>query len=170
MVFLLFVLTANTFLSTDSVLPDPPLESALATVGTAEILYTHESEVFQDSLFSLLLSGGPMFQVNSMNEMGFLGYGVEVELRRYQKELFSGFFLGGFSNTKFLKQLVYYEQRESISLGFRFGWKQNFHKYGIPFDIEPNCDAGVMIDNYIAEGLKLNPEVFVGFGVRIAIY
>ena len=168
MISLILILSAYPFLSTDSMVPDN-VELADAGAGSAELFYSHESRVFEDAHYSLLFSGGPLAYSDTFREMCYWGFGVDLELRRYKNENLDGFFIGGNSNAKVMWKMNS-DRRESVTLGLKFGWKQDFHRYGIHFDIEPYCNPGVMVNNDSDEEMGFTLKPIVNFGMRIAVY
>jgi len=167
-VSLAIILYAFPFLNTDSV-PPMLLDSPDMTAGSAEIFYCNESPVFEDTHYSLLLSGGPLIYSDSFREMCYWGGGGELELRRYKTDDLAGFFLGGFSNAKAMWK-VNSDRREAVTIGLKFGWKKDFHKFGLPFDVEPYCYPAIIVHNDSDDDRGFMPHFCFGFGMRIPVF
>lgn len=168
MISIVMILYAYPFLSTDSMVPNID-DSFDMTAGSAEIFYCHECPVFESTHYSLLLSGGPLMYTDSFREMCYWGGGGELELRRYKTDDLAGFFLGGFSNAKAMWK-ENSDRREAVTIGLKFGWKKDFHEYGIPFGIEPYCGPAIMVHNDSDDDYGFTPHFCLGFGMRIAVH
>lgn len=156
------------FLVTDSVLPNFD-DSFDMDAGSAEVFFCHESPVFEGTHYSLLLSGGPLMYTDSFREMCYWGGGAELELRRYKTDDLAGFFLGSFTNAKAMRK-ENSDRREAVTIGLKFGWKIDFHDYGIPFDIEPYCYPAILVHNDSDEDNGFTPHFIFGLGMRIPVH
>ncbi|MCK5842861.1 MAG: hypothetical protein KAH31_11865 [Candidatus Sabulitectum sp.] len=80
-----------------------------------------------------------------------------------------GFFVSGFAETSILFREIE-EAKESVSLCFKFGWKQELSISGFPVSIEPNCGAGIMMNNDNDNGWEPIPKPVMNLALKFTLF
>ncbi len=142
---------------------------SLSVTESVGLYYCHESSLSEDNSSSVLISGGPLVHSDSYWESCSYGCAIEGEIRGYKLDDLRGFFVGGSANLCAIWKESE-ERRESVSARVKFGWKHDLRRYGIPIDIEPNCSAGIMMDNDNDDGWAFTPKPIICFDMKILVY